>query len=187
MAQHVARVKRVGADGGAATRVPAGGAQVMQPLEVAALAFPVPDRVVDELQLAQSPEIGDRKDRVEHALETGVFPFARQQVHLQEPLVGFLLDLDEIRDGYRRFDSGEVNSLPRRATCRILHSLTPESRKATAQPMKHSNPGPDLARPGSSSSQPRRREPDPVRGGVVLQPENHPRGDVVIEPEARKE
>src|ERR1017187_1769857 len=47
MAQNVAGVERVGADGGAATA--ASGPQVVQSLEVTALAFPVADRVIDEL------------------------------------------------------------------------------------------------------------------------------------------
>ena len=61
VAEDVARVERIGLDGGAAA-VAAGGAQVMQPLEVAALAFPVADRVVDKLELAQAAEIGDREN-----------------------------------------------------------------------------------------------------------------------------
>ena len=50
--QHVADMERIGLDGGAAAWIAAGGTQVMQPFEVAALAFPVSDRVVHELQLA---------------------------------------------------------------------------------------------------------------------------------------
>ena len=56
VAQHVADMERIGADGGAAAGIAAGGTQVVQPLQVAAFAFPVADGVIDKLQLAQSPE-----------------------------------------------------------------------------------------------------------------------------------
>ena len=69
MAQHIAHMERIGFDGGAATGIAAGGAQVMQPLQVAALALPVSDRVIDKLELAQTPEIRDRKYGVENALQ----------------------------------------------------------------------------------------------------------------------
>ncbi len=48
-AKHVAGLIRVGDNGGAA--IAAGGAQVMQAAQVAALALPVADRVVDEIEL----------------------------------------------------------------------------------------------------------------------------------------
>ncbi len=87
VAQHVADMERIGLDGGAAAWIAARGTQVMQPFQVAALALPVSDRIVDELQLAQAPEVGNRKNRVEHALQAGVFPLAGKQVHLQKPLI----------------------------------------------------------------------------------------------------
>ena len=62
VAQHVAGMERIGPDGRAASRIPAGGTQVVQALQVAALALPVADRVVDELELAHAAEIGDRED-----------------------------------------------------------------------------------------------------------------------------
>src|SRR5207248_1057923 len=49
LAQHFAWMKWIGDDRRAA--VLTSGAQMMQPLQVAALAFPVADRVIDELQL----------------------------------------------------------------------------------------------------------------------------------------
>ncbi len=119
-AQHVAGVERVGLDGGAAAWIAAGRTQVVQPFQVAALAFPVADGVIDELELAQPAEIRDRKYAVEDALEAHVLPLAGEQVHLQEALVGILLYFDEIRDRNRRFDPGEVDPLPD-AVCRSLH------------------------------------------------------------------
>src|SRR5207302_7687 len=68
--QHVADMERIGSDGGAALRDAAGRTQVMQSVEVAAIALPVSDGVVNELQLAQPTEIGDGKERIEHALQS---------------------------------------------------------------------------------------------------------------------
>ena len=85
MTENVAGVERVCADGGAATA--AGGAQVMQPFQVAALAFPVADRVIDELEIAHAAKIGDREHAVEHGLQADVLALIGQQVHLQKPLV----------------------------------------------------------------------------------------------------
>ena len=121
VAQHVADMERIGFDGGAAARIAAGGTQVMQPLQVAALALPVSDRVIDELQLAQPAEIGDRKHGIEHALQAGIFPLAGKQVHLQKPLIRFLLNFDQIGDRDRSLDSGEIHSLARNDVCQIFH------------------------------------------------------------------
>jgi hypothetical protein len=70
----------------------------MQAFQVAAFAFPVSDGVADELESGNAAKIRDGKDGVEYGLKAGVFAFLRKHVHLEEPLVGFLLDLDEIRD-----------------------------------------------------------------------------------------
>ena len=87
------------------------GAQVMQSLEVTAFALPVPDRIVDELQLCDAPEIGDREHRLEYRLQTRIVALTRQTVHLQETLVGTLLHFDQIRNLNRRRDLREVESL----------------------------------------------------------------------------
>src|SRR6185295_4853560 len=73
-------------------------AQVMEAFQVSALALPVADRIADEFKCRYAAEIGDRKDGIEYRLKAGVFAFLRKHVHLEEPLVGILLDLDEIRD-----------------------------------------------------------------------------------------
>jgi hypothetical protein len=62
---------------------------VVQPFEVAALALPVADGIIDEFQLADAAEIGDRKHGVEDGLQSDVVALIGQQVHLQKPLVGF--------------------------------------------------------------------------------------------------
>ena len=54
VAEHIAGMERIGADFGTAVRIAADGAKVMQTLQIAALALPVADRVIDKLELAQA-------------------------------------------------------------------------------------------------------------------------------------
>ena len=49
LAEHIARMKRVGADGRAATGIAACGTQMVQPFQVSALALPVADGIIDKL------------------------------------------------------------------------------------------------------------------------------------------
>jgi hypothetical protein len=72
--------------------------EVMQAGEAAALALPVADRILDELERRVLAEIADRKHGLEHRLQAGVLALRGQPVHLQEPLVRLLLDLDQVRD-----------------------------------------------------------------------------------------
>ena len=92
--------------------IPARRPQVVQPAQVPALALPVSDRVVDEIQLRQPAKILDRENGRKHGLQSRVFPLARQQIHLQEALVGFLLHIDQVRNLDRRLDFGEVQAFP---------------------------------------------------------------------------
>ena len=96
MAEHVARVEGVGDDHVAA--VDAGRAQVVQPLQVAALALPVADGVIDELELGDVAEVRDREDGGEDGLQAIVLALLGELVHLQEALIAAALDLDEVRD-----------------------------------------------------------------------------------------
>ena len=96
MAEHIAGVEGIGDHHGAA--VDAGGAQVVKSLQVAALALPVADREVDELELRDVAEVGDGKDRGERRT-AGRCPRARGQlVHLQKALVAAALHFDQVRD-----------------------------------------------------------------------------------------
>ncbi len=108
-AEHVLVAVRIGDQRVAAGL--AGLAQVMQALELAALALPVTDRVLDELERRVLAEIADRKNRLEHRLQPLVLAFRGQAVHLQEALVALPLDLDEIRDLDRGPDFREVLAL----------------------------------------------------------------------------
>jgi hypothetical protein len=76
--------------------LPAFHPEVLQALQAAALALPVADRVANELQLAGAAEVGEREDAREDGLETRGLALLGQQVHLQEPLVGAALHVDQI-------------------------------------------------------------------------------------------
>jgi hypothetical protein len=107
-AEHVAGLVRIRYDRSAA--IAAGGAQVVQAAQMAALALPVSDRVVHEIQLREAAKILNRKHRGEHRLQAGIFALARQQIHLQKPLIGLLLHVDQVRNLDRGLDFGEVQA-----------------------------------------------------------------------------
>src|ERR1700730_8167870 len=107
-AQHVAGMKWVGDDG--RTAILASGAQVMQAFQMAALALPVPDRVIHELQLGDVAEIADRKHRLKNSLQPGVVAFAGQTVHLQEAVIGALLNLNQVRNLDGGGDFGKIKT-----------------------------------------------------------------------------
>src|SRR5882762_8561332 len=109
LADHIARLIRIGDDGSAA--IPAGGAQVVQTLQVAALALPVSDRVIHEFELRHFAEVPDRKHRREHRLKAAVIALAWQQIHLQKALIGLLLDLNQVGDLDGSLDFCKIQSL----------------------------------------------------------------------------
>ena len=94
LAEHVAGQEGIGNDHGAAMH--AGRAQVVQALQVSALALPVADREVDEVQLRDAAEVGNRENRHKHRLQSRVVALVGQLVHLQEPLVGAALHFDQV-------------------------------------------------------------------------------------------
>jgi hypothetical protein len=108
----------VGDDHGAA--VDAGGAQVMQSLEMAALALPVADRKVDEVQLGDIAEVGDGENGDEDRLQPVIFPFGGQFVHLQKTLIGTALHFNQVRDLNRGRDLGKIGMA--RFSFGMLHS-----------------------------------------------------------------
>ena len=105
-AQHLMVAVRIGYERRPA--VAARLAQMMQPGKLAALAFPVADRILDEFERGVLTEIADRKDRLEHRLQARVLPLGGQAVHLQESLVRFPLDLDQVRNRNRGLDLREI-------------------------------------------------------------------------------
>jgi hypothetical protein len=96
---------------------------MMQAFEIAALALPVADGVVDELELADAAEIGNGKYGTENGLQAGIFPFIGKQVHLQEALVRILLNLNKVRNRDRSFDFGKINSLDGGGAVLNIHFL----------------------------------------------------------------
>ena len=141
---------RIGDEGGGAEG--AGPPQLVETDEPAALAFPVADRVVDELERAVLAQVADRKDALEHGLEARVFPVARQHAHLQEALVRVLLDLDEVGDGDRGLDLGEVDPFPVNVLGSRVHFGQNPSVKSTEPWSLPEYEGPKTARPGGHTS-----------------------------------
>src|SRR4029450_4812629 len=92
-------------------------------LELAALALPVADRILDELERRVLAEIADRKHRLEHRLQTRVLALARQTIHLQEAFVGLLLDLDQVRNRNGRLDFRKIDALSVDVFGKAVHSL----------------------------------------------------------------
>src|SRR5882724_180439 len=102
-------VRMVGHDLRAA--VGAGHPQIFQALQLSALALPVADRVLDEVERAGLPEVREGEDAREDRLQALVRPLFRQEIHLQKALVGPPLDVDEVRNRQRRRDAGEIFAL----------------------------------------------------------------------------
>src|SRR2546425_4326290 len=104
---------------------------MFQALQLAALALPVADRVLDELQRAGLAEVRDREDRLEDSLQPRVLAILRRRVDLQKPLVRALLHLDQVRDRDGGVDLREVDTLTavavRRDRLLFAHHLRQES------------------------------------------------------------
>src|SRR2546428_5450295 len=104
---------------------------MFQALQLAALALPVADRVLDELQRAGLAEVRDREDRLEDSLQPRVLAILRRRVDLQKPLVRALLHLDQVRDRDGGVDLREVDTLTavavRRDRLLFAHHLGQES------------------------------------------------------------
>src|ERR1051326_3454246 len=82
--------------------------QLLEALERAALALPVADRELHEIERTGLPEIAEGEDAREDRLQAGVLALLGEQVHLQEALVRAALHVDEVRQRHVRPDLGEV-------------------------------------------------------------------------------
>src|SRR4029453_10469970 len=114
--------------------------------ELAALALPVPDGVLDELERRVLPEVADRKDRLEHRLQAGVFALRRQTIHLQEALVGLALDLDEVRNRNRRLDLREILAFAVHVLRKAVHrwlTLADRKREKSGRDAQNASPCPN--------------------------------------------
>ena len=108
-------------------------AQVVQALQLAALALPVADRVLDELERRVLAEVADREDRLEHRLQALVLAFGGQAVHLQKALVALPLDLDQVRDLDRRPDFRKVLALAVDVLGKAVHRVNDLESKKSAR------------------------------------------------------
>ena len=95
--------------------VRAGRAQVVQPLQVAALALPVADCVVDKLKLTDVAEVGNRKHRGKHRLEAVVLALLGQLLHLQNALAAEPLHFNHVRNLDRRRNLRKIKTAANRA------------------------------------------------------------------------
>ena len=84
---------------------------MVQPLQVAALALPVADGVLDKVELRDVAEVGDGEDRLKYRLQAGVVAFAGQGIHLQEAVIGALLHLDEVGNLDGRRNLGKIEPI----------------------------------------------------------------------------
>ena len=136
-AEHLVIAVRIGNQRRAA--VAAGLPQVVQAGQLAALALPVADRILDELERRVLAEVADREDRLEDRLQPRILALGRQAVHLQEPLVRLPLNLDQVRDGNGGLDLRKILALAvdvlRKAVHRllVLEARTRDARLAPAQ------------------------------------------------------
>src|SRR5581483_10547462 len=107
-AEHLAGMKRIRDNGEPA--VLTRGAQVVQTLQVAALALPVADGVIHEFQLGDFAEVGDGKHGLKYRLQSGVVALTRQAVHLQKAVIRTLLHLDEVGNLNGGWNFGKIEA-----------------------------------------------------------------------------
>jgi hypothetical protein len=107
----------------------AGGAEVMETFEVSALALPVADGEVDEVELRDVAKIGDRKNGRKDRLQAGIVTLGWQLIHLQESLVRAALDFNEVRNTDSGWDLRKVETAANRAVL-VRHSLLLRTREA---------------------------------------------------------
>src|SRR5512146_3013238 len=96
---------------------------MVKPPQAPAFALPVPDRVVDEIQLGGSPEVRNGKNGIKDRLQTEIFALGGQKVHLQKAIVGAPLHLDQIRNLDDGWDFGEINPTRQTTVDAVWHSL----------------------------------------------------------------
>jgi hypothetical protein len=114
----------------------AGRAEVVEALEVAALALPVADGEVDELKLGDVAEVGDGEDGGKDGLKAVILALLGELVHLKETLIAATLNLNEVRNLDGGWDLGKIETAADRAhfaghalswllTSRPLESISP--------------------------------------------------------------
>ncbi len=108
LAEHIAGMEGIRNDH--RTAVDAGGSQVMQTLQVAALTLPVADGKVHKIKLRNVAEVRNREHRCKDRLQTIVVALVGELVHLQKPLIGAPLHFNQVGnlDGGRNL--GKIES-----------------------------------------------------------------------------
>jgi hypothetical protein len=94
--EHFGRIERI--DLYLGTTVLTICAQMLEALEVTALALPITYLILDILERSSLAKIRNRKDRGKDRLQTHIVPLFRNKVHLQKAVVGFALHFDQVRD-----------------------------------------------------------------------------------------
>src|SRR5271155_6283354 len=96
----------------------------MKPLEVAALALPVTDGVVNKIELRDVAEIGDGKYGHKNGLQTVIFALRRQLIHLQEAFIRAALDFNKVGNLDRCRNFGKIETAAKRAV--LVRHVTPQ-------------------------------------------------------------
>src|ERR1700739_1450334 len=113
----------------------------MQPLQVAALALPVADREINEVQLRDAAEVGDRKNGGKNRLQARIIALVRELVHLQEPLVRATLHFDQVGNLGCGWNFGKIEPAANRALlvghASLLRLVMP------AMPLGNDGPAPE--------------------------------------------
>ncbi len=133
--EHLVRPVRGGHQLGPAAR--ARHPQVLQARQPPALALPVADRILDELERRVLAEIADRKDRLEHRLQARVLALGRQPVHLQKAFVRLPLNLDEIGNRYGRADLRKIDAFAVDVLGQGVHAWLSPGRGLRTTPAKN--------------------------------------------------
>jgi hypothetical protein len=82
----------------------------METFEVSALALPVADGVVHELELRDIAKVRNREHGLEDRLKAAVVALAGQLIHLQEAIVRALLHFNQIGNLNRCWNFAEVKT-----------------------------------------------------------------------------
>ncbi len=116
-------VRVIGDDLSPAVR--AAHAKVLEALQLAALALPVADRELHEIQRARLTKVAEGEHAREDRLQPGVLPLFGKEVHLQEPLIRLALHVDEVRKRHVTPDFGEVVADRFLFRRRTVHQVAP--------------------------------------------------------------
>jgi hypothetical protein len=87
------------------------GAQEIQSFQIATLALPISDGVLDKFQRGCASKIIDWKYRIEDCLQSHILSIRRRDIHLQKSVIGLSLDFDQIRNRDACMDFCEIHAV----------------------------------------------------------------------------